>query len=88
MTGGVVFRRLVIVTGIGIVKTNCPARLKSYENHLGIIEVWARDCGTVVLWLSLAHNSIQRSLDSGSAQVQVLLVASWRFAMARISGPG
>ena len=44
----------------------------------------------VVYWLSLLHNFIQLSLNSGSAQVQILLAACRRFAMVRISdnGPG
>ena len=44
----------------------------------------------VVQWLSLLHNLIQRSLNSGSAQVQILLAVCRIFAMVRISdyGPG
>ena len=42
----------------------------------------------VVQWLSLLHNFIQLSLNSGSAQVQTLLAACWRFAMVRISDNG
>ena len=44
----------------------------------------------VVQWLSLLHNFIQQSLNSGSAQAQILLAACRRFAMVRISdsGPG
>ena len=48
IAGGVVSRRMVIVTGIRIVKANCPSRLKSYRIHLGKTEVWARNCGNVV----------------------------------------
>ena len=41
-------------------------------------------------WLSPQHNFIQQSLDSDSAQVQILFAACRRFAMVRISdnGPG
>ena len=44
----------------------------------------------VVLWLSLLHNFIQQSLNSGSAQLQALLALCRRFMMVRISdsGPG
>ena len=42
----------------------------------------------VVWWLSLLHNFIQLSLNSGSAQVQTLLAACRRFAMVRISDNG
>ena len=47
--------------------------------------MWRR--GVVV---SLLHNFIQLSLNSGSTQVQTLFVACRRFAMVRISdkGPG
>ena len=44
--------------------------------------------GTVLQWLSLLHSFIQLSLNSGSAQVQTLLVACRRFAMVRIPGNG
>ena len=45
---------------------------------------------THATWLSLLHNFIQQSLNSGSAQVQILLAACRRFAMVKISdnGPG
>ena len=42
----------------------------------------------VVYWLSLLHNFIQLSLDSGSAQAQILLAECPRFAMVRISDDG
>ena len=45
-------------------------------------------CGAVVYWLSLLHNFILQSLNSGSAQVQILLTVCWRFAMVRISDNG
>ena len=43
--------------------------------------------GVVVI---ITHNLIQQSLNSGSVQVQILLVACERFPMMRISdnGPG
>ena len=40
---------------------------------------------TLLQWLSLLHNFIQLSLNSGSLQVQILLTMCWRFAMVRIS---
>ena len=47
-------------------------------------------CGAVMWWLRQLHSLVQQSLDSGSAQVQVLLAVCWRLAMVRISdrGPG
>ena len=46
--------------------------------------------GAVVKWVSLLHNFIQLSLNSGSAQVQILLATCRRFVMVRIfnNGPG
>ena len=44
--------------------------------------------GAVVQWLSLLHNFIQQSLNSGSAQVQTLLAVFWTFTMVRISASG
>ena len=41
--------------------------------------------GNVMYWLSLLHNFIQQSLNSGSVQVQILFAACWRFTMVRIS---
>ena len=41
--------------------------------------------GAEVYWLSLLHNYIQQSLNSRSAQVQILLTTCRRFAMVRIS---
>ena len=41
--------------------------------------------GAVVYWLSLLHSYIQQSLNSRSAQVQILLTTCRRFAMMRIS---
>ena len=41
------------------------------------------------IWrLSLLHNFIHQSLNSGSVQVQILLAAFRRFSMARISDNG
>ena len=42
----------------------------------------------MVWWLSLLHNFIQLSLNSGSAQVQTLLTACQRFVMVMISDTG
>ena len=42
----------------------------------------------ILYWLSLLHNFILGSLNSGSGQVQILLAACRRFAMVRISDNG
>ena len=50
-----------------------------------IIKKAEADDGAVVRWLSLLHNFIQLILNSGSAQVQILLTVCRRFAIVRIS---
>ena len=53
--------------------------MESTFNKLSIHNcVWG---GAVVQWLSLLHNFIQQSLNSGSAQVQILLVACRRVSI-------
>ena len=49
-----------------------------------------KDLSLKDLVLSVLHNLIQQSLNSGSVQVQILLAACQRFAVVRISdnGPG
>ena len=48
----------------------------------------ANTSSTVVKWLSLLYNFIQQSLNSGSAQVQILIAACRGFAIVRISDNG
>ena len=48
-------------------------------------EILNRFIGVMVEGLSLLHNFIQQSLNSGSVQVQILLAACQRFEMMRIS---
>ena len=53
--------------------------------------LWTGDkCGTMVWWLSLLHNFIQQSLNSGSAQSGLNPARSMSEAIVRISdnGPG
>ena len=42
----------------------------------------------IMVFITLLHDFIQQSLNSGSAQVQILLGASQRIAMMRISDNG
>ena len=44
--------------------------------------------GAMVKWLLLLLNVIQQILNSGSAQVQMLPTAYWRFVMVRILDNG
>ena len=69
-----------------------------YWNSAEIMSLFTKMCvvqtlkctylGAVVQWLSLLHNFIQQNLNSGSAQVQILLATCRRFAMVRISDNG
>ena len=69
-------------------KTFVQNNAKDRMTHSYISVKIKRDA--VVQWLSLLHNLIQLSLNSGSAQIQTLLAACWRFEMVRIfdNGPG
>ena len=62
----------------------CVKKVNTYMQNYKVTTI----SGTVVLRLSLLHNFIQLSLNSGSAQVQTLFATCWRFAMLRISGNG
>ena len=65
--------------------------IKRYNKSIYFIEPnthWCSVVYPVVQWLSLLHNFIQQSLNSRSAQVQILLAACRRFAMVMISDNG
>ena len=62
--------------------------LKTFDARLWRPAASTRDCGAVLWCLSLLHNFIQLSLNSGSTKVQTLLTACQRFAMVKISDNG
>ena len=41
-TGGIIFRKMVIVIGTGVIKANCPSKLKDVGGHIALTEGWAR----------------------------------------------
>ena len=41
-TGGVISRKMVIVIGSGVIKANCPSKLKDVGGHIALTEGWAR----------------------------------------------
>ena len=59
--------------------------VKLSNSQLNKLKFGIKNCGTVMQWLSLLHNFIQRNLNSGSAQVQILFTVCRRFTMVRIS---
>ena len=42
MAGGVISRKMVIAIGIGVIKANCPSKLKDFGGHIALTEGWAR----------------------------------------------
>ena len=43
MAGGVISRKMVIAIGTGVVKANCPSKLRDFGGHIALTEGWARD---------------------------------------------
>ena len=42
MAGGVVSKKMVIAIGTGVIKANCPSKLKDFGGHIALTEGWAR----------------------------------------------
>ena len=42
MAGGVISRKMVIAIGTGVIKANCPSKLKDFGGHIVLTERWAR----------------------------------------------
>ena len=42
MAGGVISRKMVNAIGTGVVKANCPSKLKDFRGHIALTEGWAR----------------------------------------------
>ena len=42
MAGGVISRKMVIAIGTGVIKANCPSKLKEFGGHIALTESWAR----------------------------------------------
>ena len=40
--GGIISRKLVIAFGTGVIKANCPSKLKDFGGHIALTEDWAR----------------------------------------------
>ena len=42
LTGGVISKKMVIAIGTGIIKVNCPSKLKDFGGCITLTEGWAR----------------------------------------------
>ena len=42
ITGGAISRTMVIAIGTGVIKANCPSKLKNFGGHIALTEGWAR----------------------------------------------
>ena len=42
VTGEVISRKMVIAIGTGVIKSNCPSKLKDFGGHIALTESWAR----------------------------------------------
>ena len=42
MAGGVISRKMFNAIGTGIIKANCPSKLKDFGCHIALTEGWAR----------------------------------------------
>ena len=43
LAGGVISRKMVMAIGTGVVKANCPPKLKEFCGHIVLTEGWARN---------------------------------------------
>ena len=50
MTGGVIFRKIVIAIGTGVIKGNCPSKLNDFGGHIALTEGWARGVLKSIEW--------------------------------------
>ena len=50
MAGGVISRKMVIAIGTGVIKANCPSKLKDFGGHIALTEGWARGVVKSMEW--------------------------------------
>ena len=50
MAGGVISRKMVIAIGTGVIKANCPSKLKDFGGHIALTEGWARGVLKSIEW--------------------------------------
>ena len=50
MAGGAISRKMVNVVGTGVIKANCPLKLKDFGGHIAATEGWARGALKLMVW--------------------------------------
>ena len=50
MAGGVISRKMFIAIGTGVIKANCPSKLKEFGGHIALTESWARGVLKSMKW--------------------------------------
>lgn len=50
LAGGVISRKMVIAIGTGVLKANCPSKLKEFGGHIELTEGWARHVLETMKW--------------------------------------
>ena len=50
LAGGAISRKMVIAIGNGVVKANCPSKLKEFGGHIVLTEGWARNVLKSMAW--------------------------------------
>ena len=57
MVGGVISREMVIAIGTGVVKANCPSKLKDFGGHIALTEAWARGVLKSMEWSQIKNTN-------------------------------
>ena len=52
MAGGVIPRKMAIAIGTGVIKANCPSKLKDFGGNIALTESWARGALKSMEWSS------------------------------------
>ena len=50
MAGRVISRKMVTAIGTGVIKVNCPSKLKDFGSHIALTEGWARGVLKSMKW--------------------------------------
>ena len=50
IAGGAISRKMVIAIGTGVIKSNCPSKLKDFEGLIALTEGWARGVLKSIGW--------------------------------------
>ena len=50
LAGGGISRKMLMAIGTGVVKANCPSKLKEFSGHIVLTEGWARNVLKSMAW--------------------------------------